>query len=72
MGVQEIVSGLSDNPYFGAGFGLFGIGAAAAFARKTSQVAMILFRRHYMTTVEVTCRDKSYPWLLHWIATKGL
>ena len=34
-------------------------------------MGMILFRRNYMTTVEVTCKDKSYPWLLNWIATKG-
>ena len=35
------------------------------------QVGFILFRRHYMTTVEVTCKDKSYNWLLQWIATNG-
>ena len=35
------------------------------------QVASILFRRHYMTTVEVTCKDKSYSWLLDWITKKG-
>ena len=71
MGLSELVAGLSDNPYFGAGFGLFGVGAAAALAKKGSQVGVILFRRHWMTTVEVTCRDKSYPWLLQWITTKG-
>lgn len=31
------------------------------------QVGMILFRRHYMMTLEVPCRDKSYQWLLQWI-----
>jgi chaperone BCS1 len=35
------------------------------------QVASILFRRHYMTTVEVTCKDKSYEWLLAWITQRG-
>ena len=24
-----------------------------------------------MTTVEVTCKDKSYLWLLQWISQKG-
>jgi len=71
MGLPEVLSNLSDNPYFGAGFGLFGVGAAAAVARKASQAGMIMFRRYYMTTVEVTCKDKSYPWLLQWIAHKG-
>jgi chaperone BCS1 len=58
MGLPDIVQGLSDNPYFGAGFGLFGVGAIAAFSRKASQIGMILFRRHYMTTVEVI-KDKN-------------
>lgn len=35
---------LSDNPYFGAGFGLFGLGAGAALLRKGVQVGAILFR----------------------------
>ena len=71
MGLSEIVAGLGDNPYFGAGFGLFGVGIAAAVGKRATQVGMILFRRHYMTTVEVTCKDKSYPWLLQWITSKG-
>ncbi|XP_076254879.1 mitochondrial chaperone BCS1 isoform X2 [Rhynchophorus ferrugineus] len=28
-------------------------------------------RRHYMITLEVPCRDKSYQWLLQWMTTKG-
>ncbi|ENN79957.1 mitochondrial chaperone BCS1 [Dendroctonus ponderosae] len=71
MTVLEYFSGLAENPYFGAGFGLFGVGAGAAVLRKGYQTGLILFRRHYMITLEVPCRDKSYQWLLHWITTKG-
>ncbi|XP_049852911.1 mitochondrial chaperone BCS1 [Schistocerca gregaria] len=71
MTFTELLSGLSDNPYFGAGFGLFGVGAGAAVLRKVLQGGMILFRRHYMITLEVPCRDKSYQWLLQWITEKG-
>jgi len=66
-----ISSLLEDNPYFGAGFGLMGVGMGATALRKGAQIGMIMFRRHYMTTVEVTCKDKSYNWLLGWISTKG-
>lgn len=71
MPITDLLTGLSDNPYFGAGFGLFGLGAGAAILRKGMQGAMILFRRHYMITLEVPCRDKSYQWLLQWITKKG-
>ncbi|CAG9853623.1 unnamed protein product [Phyllotreta striolata] len=71
MPLSEYISALSDNPYFGAGFGLFGVGAGAALLRKGFQTSLILFRRHYMITLEVPCRDKSYQWLLQWMTTKG-
>ncbi|XP_044728738.1 mitochondrial chaperone BCS1 [Chrysoperla carnea] len=71
MTLTDYVGSLADNPYFGAGFGLFGIGAGAAILRKGLQGALILFRRNYMITLEVPCRDKSYQWLLQWISQKG-
>ena len=41
MGVTDALGGLlADNPYFGAGFGLFGVGMAAAAAKRGSAVAM--------------------------------
>lgn len=39
MALGELITSLSTNPYFGAGFGLFGVGAAAAVARKGIQVS---------------------------------
>ncbi|XP_037822694.1 mitochondrial chaperone BCS1-like isoform X1 [Lucilia sericata] len=71
MPISEIISSLSTNPYFSAGFGLFGIGAGAAILRKGPQGGLVLFRRHLMITLEVPCRDKSYHWLLQWITTRG-
>lgn len=47
------------------------MGAGAAILRKSLQGGLILFRRHYMITLEVPCRDKSYQWLLQWITKKG-
>uniref|UniRef100_A0A1B6D208 Mitochondrial chaperone BCS1 n=2 Tax=Clastoptera arizonana TaxID=38151 RepID=A0A1B6D208_9HEMI len=67
----EYIASLGDNPYFGAGFGLFGIGAGAAVLRKGLQASLVFFRRHYMITLEVPSRDKSYQWLLQWITVKG-
>ena len=38
MGITELAASLGDNPYFGAGFGLFGIGALAAGGKRLTQV----------------------------------
>ncbi|XP_035221562.1 mitochondrial chaperone BCS1-like [Stegodyphus dumicola] len=67
MPLSDFISSLQNNPYFGAGFGLVGVGAGLAMLRKATMVGMIFFRRHYMMTLEVPCRDKSYQWLLQWI-----
>lgn len=44
MTFMEYIHSLSDNPYFGAGFGLVGIGAGAAVLRKGLQTSLVLFR----------------------------
>ncbi|XP_063709570.1 mitochondrial chaperone BCS1 [Culicoides brevitarsis] len=71
MTITDYFGGLADNPYFGAGFGLFSVGLVTAMGRKGMQAGFILFRRHYMITLEVPCRDKSYQWLLQWITKRG-
>ncbi|XP_078260471.1 mitochondrial chaperone BCS1 [Rhinoraja longicauda] len=71
MPVSDFISALKDNPYFGAGFGLVGVGTALALARKGAQFGMVAFRRHCMVTLEVTSRDKSYHWLLNWITQRA-
>ncbi|XP_005103770.1 mitochondrial chaperone BCS1 [Aplysia californica] len=71
MPFSDYISTLGDNPYFGAGAGLFGVGVLAAVARRGLQGATIVFRRQFMVTMEVTSRDKSYQWLLQWISKYG-
>ena len=52
MGISELVASLSDNPYFGAGFGLFGVGASAAIAKKGYQVGILVFSWHLTSKIQ--------------------
>jgi chaperone BCS1 len=72
MPLSDLISSLGDNPYFGAGFGLVGLGSGLAVLRKASQIGMIAFRRHYMMTLEIQNRDRSFLWLLNWMGARGM
>ena len=48
---MDLLTTLSENPYFSAGFGLFGVGALAAASRKLTTAGLVLFRRHCITTL---------------------
>jgi len=71
MPLVDYISALKENQFFGAGFGLVGVGAFLAIARKGSQYGLSLFQRYGLTTLEITSRDKSYQWLLQWINAQG-
>ena len=58
MALTELVTSLASNPYFSAGFGLFGVGSAAAVGRSLAKISVAAFRRHYITTLQVPCNDK--------------
>jgi BCS1 N terminal len=71
MTIADLLASLKENPYFGAGFGLVGVGAGLAVLRRGMQFGTVLFRRHYTVTLEVPSRDRSYQWLLQWITARA-
>ena len=62
---------LDGNPYFSAGFGLGVLGTAMAALRGGSKAAMTMAQRHLLVTLEVTSKDKAYPWVLQWLTAQA-
>ncbi|KAL2863673.1 bifunctional AAA family ATPase chaperone/translocase BCS1 [Aspergillus lucknowensis] len=60
-------SQLTTNPFFTAGFGLAGLGAGLRLAQKGLRHGADLLRRRMLVEVEITHKDDSYPWFLHWM-----
>ena len=58
--MELVISTLSENQYFSAGFGLFGVGALAAVGRKLTTASYVLFRRHCITTLGMNIGQLSF------------
>jgi mitochondrial chaperone BCS1 len=58
---------LTSNPFFTAGFGLAGLGAAATFAQRGLRNGAALLKRRLLVDVEINNRDDSYNWFLYWL-----
>jgi mitochondrial chaperone BCS1 len=70
--VDRLFSSLStDNPVFSGGFGLALLAGGAQLMRGGYQVGFRLIKRHFLVTLEVTSKDRSYPWVLQWLSMRG-
>ena len=67
MSSAGFFSALQSNPYFEAGFGLSLFGTALAAARGGAKGMTTMARRHMLVTMEVTSKDRAYPWVLSWL-----
>lgn len=65
--LTEFLAGITSNPYFGAGFGLLGLGTGAALFRKGAQFGIQAWKRKFIVSVEIAHTDKSYYWFLNWM-----
>ena len=61
----------ADNPYFSAGFGLGILGSGLAALRGSAKMAATLAQRHLLVTLEVTSKDKAFPWVLQWLTAQA-
>ncbi|KAK9464706.1 BCS1 N terminal-domain-containing protein [Lipomyces arxii] len=72
-GASNLLSNiLSSNPYFTAGFGLMGLGVAAAGARSLVVRGSGLIYRQMLVDLEIPSKDKSYVWFLDWMARESV
>lgn len=71
MALTDLATTLAGNQFFSAGFGLMGVGAGMAVLRKGMQYGVIFARRRFFVSLEIPSKDKSYHWVLDWLAMKG-
>ncbi|KAK5692625.1 Complex III assembly protein translocase and chaperone [Elasticomyces elasticus] len=69
-GDGSIFSQLLNNPFFTAGFGLAGLGAALRYGSRGAQQIGALVRRRLLVDLEITRHDKSYDWVLNWMTAQ--
>ncbi|GAD96758.1 mitochondrial chaperone BCS1, putative [Paecilomyces variotii No. 5] len=62
-----LFSQLANNPLFTAGFGLAGLTAGLGLAQKGVRHGAALLRRRMLVDVEISIKDDSYAWFLHWM-----
>lgn len=59
----------AENPVFSGGFGLAVLAVGAQLLRSGSTVGLRLLRQNLLVTMEVTSKDRAYPWVLRWISS---
>ncbi|KAF8822299.1 hypothetical protein IE077_004032 [Cardiosporidium cionae] len=60
----------SNNPYFTAGFGLIGVGAALGILRQSLLSSMLAARRFCLTSLEIPSKDYSYSKVMQWLIAR--
>lgn len=63
-----LLSSITSNPYFSAGFGLIGVGAGLTLLRQGLNAGATYMRRRLLVTLEIPSKDKSYLWFLQWMS----
>jgi chaperone BCS1 len=63
-------SQLLGNPFFTAGFGLAGLGAALRYGSQGLRKVGELVKHRMLVDLEITKHDKSYPWVLDWMTAQ--
>ncbi|KAF2167252.1 hypothetical protein M409DRAFT_22679 [Zasmidium cellare ATCC 36951] len=66
-GEGSILSQLLENPFFTAGFGLAGLGAALRYGSIGLRRTAELIRHRMLVDLEITRHDESYNWVLNWM-----
>nr|POF18558.1 mitochondrial chaperone bcs1 [Quercus suber] len=66
-GDHGVLSQLFNNPFFTAGFGLAGLGAALRYGSLGLRRGGALLRQRMLVDLEITRHDVSYDWVLNWM-----
>ncbi|KAL8732848.1 MAG: hypothetical protein Q9166_002449 [cf. Caloplaca sp. 2 TL-2023] len=60
-------TGVGQSPFLSPGLGLAGLGAVLAVAQRGLRQGAGALKRRYLVDLNITVKDNTYPWFLHWM-----
>eukprot|EP01038_Epipyxis_sp_PR26KG_P013543 gene13543-18167_t len=62
---------LASNSVFSGGIGLAVLAGSAQFLRQGSRIGLQILKRNFLVTLEITSKDRAYPWVLQWLNARS-
>ncbi|XP_055347075.1 mitochondrial chaperone BCS1-like [Paramacrobiotus metropolitanus] len=67
VSIADYMNFLAQNPYFGATFGIMGVGAGLACLQQIWTICRSFYTSYMTSSLQIPSTDQSFNWVLQWI-----